>query len=132
MKKVKCSHPECDFQDEFQPDDFGLNYFQAIGLCPQCDEPTVYAATGEPTLKLVNFIVTPQSVIKLTITAAAPAPSGAETASGFILRKPIIVMPTDDDETYHCACGAQISAAESAALGGRCDNCACEEALNEE
>ena len=33
MAKVKC---ECGFTDEYEPDEFGINYYQAVGLCPDC------------------------------------------------------------------------------------------------
>ena len=34
MAKIKC---ECGFEDEYEPDEFGLSYYQAIGTCPVCD-----------------------------------------------------------------------------------------------
>lgn len=46
MKKVKCS--KCSFGDEFEPDEFGLSYYKAIGKCPECGAETVYE-TDVPT-----------------------------------------------------------------------------------
>jgi hypothetical protein len=35
MKTAKCS--KCNFEDTFEPDEFGINYFQAVGECPHCE-----------------------------------------------------------------------------------------------
>ena len=40
IEKIKCS--VCDFTDEFEPDCFGLTYYQSVGFCPHCDNPMVY------------------------------------------------------------------------------------------
>ena len=55
---AKCSNKECDFSEEFEPDEFGLNYYQAIGECPWCGWKTIYE-NGELTqveiqIKLTN------------------------------------------------------------------------------
>ena len=34
MAKVKCTN--CGFEDEYEPDEFGLSYYQANGDCPSC------------------------------------------------------------------------------------------------
>lgn len=48
--KMETAHCKvCGFEEEFEPDEFGLNYFQAVGLCPNCDEPTFIKGTNEPT-----------------------------------------------------------------------------------
>jgi hypothetical protein len=33
MQTVSC---KCGFTDEYEPDEFGLSYYQAIGTCPEC------------------------------------------------------------------------------------------------
>jgi len=33
--KIKC---ECGFIDDYEPDEFGLSYYQAVGKCPNCDK----------------------------------------------------------------------------------------------
>lgn len=33
MKKVSC---ECGFTDEYDSEELGLSYYQAIGTCPEC------------------------------------------------------------------------------------------------
>lgn len=55
MTKVFCKN-ECGFADEFERDDFGVNYYQAIGTCPNCDAPTVYE-DGTETAIVVEFQV---------------------------------------------------------------------------
>jgi hypothetical protein len=50
--EVKCS--ECDFKDKFEPDEFGLNYYQAVGTCPFCNAPIV-TEDGRATKKEVAF-----------------------------------------------------------------------------
>lgn len=56
LKQVYCKN-ECGFTDEFEPDEFGVNYFQAIGKCPQCDAPTVYD-DGTATAVEITFQLT--------------------------------------------------------------------------
>lgn len=56
MEKVTCK-AKCGFEDEFEPDEFGMNYYQAIGLCPNCKALTVYL-DGEETQVTVNFKLT--------------------------------------------------------------------------
>ncbi len=53
LKKVKCSSL-CGFEDEFEPDEFGINYFQAVGTCPNCGSDTIYE-NGELTAIEVIF-----------------------------------------------------------------------------
>ncbi len=53
MEKVTCK-ARCGFEDEFEPDDFGVNYYQAIGVCPNCQSPTVYI-DGDETKVVVMF-----------------------------------------------------------------------------
>lgn len=47
---------DCGKVDEFEPDEFGLSYYQAIGECPYCRQPTYYES-GEPTKIEVIFKV---------------------------------------------------------------------------
>lgn len=56
MKKVYCKN-ECGFADEFEPDELGINFYQAIGTCPNCGSPTVYD-DGTETAVNVTFEVT--------------------------------------------------------------------------
>lgn len=50
---VFCSK-QCGFADEFEPDELGLNFFQAIGTCPICSADTVYK-DGTPTKTVVEY-----------------------------------------------------------------------------
>ncbi len=52
MQKAICEKPDCTFSDVFEPDDFGISYFQAIGKCPWCGGDT-YCEDGTLTRKLV-------------------------------------------------------------------------------
>lgn len=56
MVKVSCKN-SCGFTDEFEYCEFGLNYYQAEGLCPQCEAPTIYE-DGSPTLEVMGFQLT--------------------------------------------------------------------------
>ena len=38
MAKFECKH--CGFTDEYEPDEFGLSYYQANGDCPSCGADT--------------------------------------------------------------------------------------------
>ena len=31
--KITC---ECGFADDYEPDELGINYYQAVGICPAC------------------------------------------------------------------------------------------------
>ncbi len=31
--KIEC---KCGFKDKYEPDEFGLSYYQAVGECPHC------------------------------------------------------------------------------------------------
>ncbi len=53
MEKVRCKQ-RCGFEDEFEPDDFGINYYQAVGECPNCGADTVYE-DGDDTKVVVIF-----------------------------------------------------------------------------
>lgn len=44
----------CGFADEFEPDELGINHYQAVGECPVCGNPTVYD-NGEETKIEVTF-----------------------------------------------------------------------------
>lgn len=52
-EKIHCEQ-RCGFEDTFEPDEFGLDYYQAIGTCPNCDAPTVYE-DGSKTAVVINF-----------------------------------------------------------------------------
>lgn len=54
--KVYCEK-KCGFEDTFEPDEMGINYYQAIGTCPNCDAPTVYE-DGSHTAVVVTFKLT--------------------------------------------------------------------------
>ena len=41
----------CKFEEEYEPDEFGLSYYQSVGKCPNCGEAT-YKKTGEPTKEI--------------------------------------------------------------------------------
>jgi len=58
MKVAICPAPGCDYKEEFEPDDFGMNYHQAVGTCPYCDTPTGYEDTSQPTKLMVEFNLT--------------------------------------------------------------------------
>lgn len=51
--KVYCKE-KCGFEDVFEPDEIGINYYQAIGECPNCGSQTVYE-DGDGTKVLVIF-----------------------------------------------------------------------------
>ena len=56
---MKAIYNECGFNEEFEPDEFGVNYFQAIGTCPDCDNPLV-DETGSPTNKEILISIVPE------------------------------------------------------------------------
>lgn len=45
----------CKFEEKFEPNEFGINYYEAIGTCPFCGEPTYYKGTDKFT-KVVILI----------------------------------------------------------------------------
>ena len=49
--------PKCGYKELFEPCEFGLTYYQAIGTCPVCETPTVYA-DGSLTAIIVTFKLT--------------------------------------------------------------------------
>lgn len=49
---------DCGELEEFTPDEFGLNYYQAIGECPNCRKPTYYK-NGKPTKEIIIMTVSP-------------------------------------------------------------------------
>lgn len=53
--KAICQN-KCGFEDEFEPTECGLDYYEAVGECP-CGAPTVNE-DGIPTTKLVTFSIT--------------------------------------------------------------------------
>lgn len=60
MKKVFCSNPACEFEDESEPDEFGLDFYQAYGTCMMCDSPMVYE-DGTPTAEIINISINEQN-----------------------------------------------------------------------
>jgi hypothetical protein len=130
MKKVTCSNPACDFKDEFKPDKFGLNYFQAVGTCPTCNAPTVYAATGEQTTVTVVFTLSePPS------DAAEPAPEIQLPLELFSTAQSRMLQPTPPTASAHgaqaqlaadtpfiCECGAELTEEEFQNFG-MCSDC---------
>lgn len=54
MEKVRCKQ-RCGFEDEFEPDELGINYYQAMGECPNCGADTVYDVDGSDTKVVVTF-----------------------------------------------------------------------------
>ena len=54
--KVFCK--PCGFEDEFEPDELGINYYQAIGTCPNCEQ-LVVDENGDETAMTVEFKVVP-------------------------------------------------------------------------
>jgi hypothetical protein len=44
----------CGDIEEFEPDEFGLSFYQAVGTCPFCRKPTYYR-NGEATKITVIF-----------------------------------------------------------------------------
>lgn len=57
METAKCSNKDCDFKEEFEPDEFGLTYFQAIGECPFCGWKTIYE-DGKLTQEFIEIKLT--------------------------------------------------------------------------
>lgn len=55
MRKAVCQN-KCGFEEEFEPDEFGLSYFQAVGVCPNCNAITVYG-DGKPTKEVKIFLI---------------------------------------------------------------------------
>lgn len=53
MEKVYCKL-KCGFEDEYEPDEFGINFYQAIGTCPNCEAPTIHA-DGSETAEVIEF-----------------------------------------------------------------------------
>jgi hypothetical protein len=58
MVKIHCKK-ECGFTDEYEPTEFGLDYYEAIGTCPNCESPMVNEQ-GEETARVVTFHVVEQ------------------------------------------------------------------------
>ena len=58
MEKVTCKL-KCGFEDEFELDELGINYYQAIGQCPNCRAATVYS-DGTETQVTINFTLNKQ------------------------------------------------------------------------
>ena len=55
MKAIEmASCKQCGDLEEFKTDGLGINYFQAIGECPFCGNPTFYK-NGQPTKIAVNL-----------------------------------------------------------------------------
>lgn len=52
METAVCN--KCGFEEDYEPDEFGLDYYQAIGKC-LCGEPTYNKKTGEPTTEIFTF-----------------------------------------------------------------------------
>lgn len=48
---------KCGFREHYEPDEFGLQYYQAIGICPFCDNAMV-DENGKPTKEIVSFTIT--------------------------------------------------------------------------
>lgn len=51
--KVYCKE-KCGFEDEYEPTELGMTYFEAVGTCPNCESPTV-DADGNETAMRVEF-----------------------------------------------------------------------------
>jgi hypothetical protein len=64
--KVFCKN-KCGFEDQFEPCEFGLTYFQAEGRCPNCDGDTVYE-DGTPTAEVMGFKLTDDYKEYLTLS----------------------------------------------------------------
>lgn len=53
MVKVHCSN-NCGFEDEYEPTEVGMDYYEAIGTCPGCNTPMLNEQ-GRPTAVAVEF-----------------------------------------------------------------------------
>jgi hypothetical protein len=51
MRTIKC---ECGFEEEVEPDEFGLSWFQVDGTCPWCDKELCYE-DGTKTVEVIKF-----------------------------------------------------------------------------
>jgi len=49
MKTVECKN--CGFSDEYEPDEYGLSYYQAVGTCPECGDDLGTAIVVEISIK---------------------------------------------------------------------------------
>lgn len=59
MDKTKMAHcPNCEYIEEYEPDEFGLSYFQAVGTCPVCGSE-LEDENGKPTREFVSFTAKP-------------------------------------------------------------------------
>ncbi len=57
MKKAICPNPDCNFEEEYEPDEeFGLTYFQCVGTCPLCESELV-DDNGKSTVEIFEFKV---------------------------------------------------------------------------
>lgn len=56
MTKVFCSK-KCGFEDEYEPTEFGLDFYEAIGTCPNCEAPMV-DEDGNETAVTIEFKLT--------------------------------------------------------------------------
>lgn len=55
-RKVFCINADCGFTDTFTPDEFGIEYYQAIGTCPGCGSLMAYK-NGKYTKEEISFSV---------------------------------------------------------------------------
>ena len=51
IEKIYCKF--CGFTDEFEPNEFGVNYYQAVGECELCGKPTYYKKNNKPTKEII-------------------------------------------------------------------------------
>ena len=49
--------PECGYKESYEPDEFGLTYFQAIGSCPNCGAE-LQKTDGTPTAEIIKIEIT--------------------------------------------------------------------------
>jgi len=54
MEGVDVYCPNCGWIGYFEPEEFGINYFQAVGDCELCGEQ-LYYKDGEPTKEIITF-----------------------------------------------------------------------------
>ena len=97
MDKRKMAYcKDCGAIEEFEPDDCGVNYYQAVGECPFCQGPTYYK-DGTPTKIKVLFEVVEPMIRKCRICGCTD-----DDCSGCIERTGVPCEWVEDDLCSAC------------------------------
>jgi len=56
----------CGFEDDYEDDELGLGYYQSVGICPECGQPTYIKGTDIFTK--VTIVFSPTNIESKMIT----------------------------------------------------------------